>query len=205
MLFYRTIHPETLELLIDIQSRNIFKDLRLVGGTALALQIDHRISNDLDLFGSLKADYISIANELNKIGESKILNRTENINVFSINGIKVDIVNYPYPWLFNEIKEDRIKLADMKDVAAMKLAAITGRGTKKDFIDLFFLLKKFSLKQMLNFYENKYPDGSIFLVLKSLVYFEDAEQDIQPKMFAKINWDNIKKSISENVKGYVNK
>lgn len=66
MLYYRTIHPKTLELLREIQKRNLFKGLRLVGGTALALQIGHRISNDLDFFGSLKADKISITNELNK-------------------------------------------------------------------------------------------------------------------------------------------
>ena len=205
MLYYRTIHPKTLELLREIQKRNLFKGLRLVGGTALALQIGHRISNDLDFFGSLKADKISITNELNKIGKVLILNSTENINIYTVNGIKVDIVNYPYPWLNNEVKKDSLKLADIKDIAAMKLSAITGRGTKKDFIDFYFLLKYFSLEQMLNFYEQKYHDGSIFLVIRSLSYFDDADQDILPKMFTNINWDNIKETISESIKNFVNK
>ena len=204
MLYYRTIHPKALELLIEIQSREMFNGLRLVGGTALALQINHRISNDLDLFGTLKADRISVMNELNEMGKVNILNRTENINVFTLNGIKVDIVNYPYSWLSSEIKEDRIKLADIKDIAAMKLSAITGRGTKKDFIDLHFMLKKFSLEEMLNFYEQKYHDGSSFLVLKSLAYFDDADQDVSPKMFTEINWDTIKETISKSVKNFVN-
>jgi hypothetical protein len=66
------------------------------------------------------------------------------------------------------------------------------------------LLKKYSLEQILNFYDKKYPDGSKFMVIKSLTYFDDADQDVEPKMFARINWDNIKNSISENVKNYVN-
>jgi predicted nucleotidyltransferase component of viral defense system len=205
MLYYRTIYPETLELLIEIQSRKLFKDLRLVGGTALALQINHRMSNDLDLFGSLVADKISVLNELHRIGEVKVLQSTENINIFTLNGIKVDLVNYPYMWLKGEIKKDKIVIANIEDIAAMKLSAITGRGTKKDFIDLYFLLKIFSLQNILDLYDKKYPDGSKFLVLKSLTYFDDADQDVPPKMFKKNNWDNIKETISRSVKNFVNK
>lgn len=87
----------------------------------------------------------------------------------------------------------------------MKLSAITGRGTKKDFIDFYFLLNIFSLEQMLNFYEQKYHDGSIFLVIRSLSYFDDADQDILPKMLTNINWDNIKETISESIINFVNK
>ncbi len=86
----------------------------------------------------------------------------------------------------------------------MKLAAITGRGTKKDFIDIYFLLNRFSFRQMLGFYEQKYHDGSLFMVLKSLSYFEDAEQDIMPKMFNEINWDKVKKKITETIYDYEN-
>ena len=87
----------------------------------------------------------------------------------------------------------------------MKLASITGRGEKKDFIDLYFLLKHFSLKQMLGFYEQKYHDGSIFLVLRSLAYFDDADQDVSPKMFSDLSWDKIKSTISENLKDFIKK
>lgn len=74
-------------------------------------------------------------------------------------------------------------------------AAIIGRGTKKDFIDLFFLLKQFSLKEILDLYLQKYPDGSLFVAMKSLAYFEDAEQDPMPFMFAHVDWDEIKAEI----------
>jgi len=203
MLFFKTIPAQTLELLTKIPKIEIFKNMRLVEGTALALQINHRMSNDLDFFGSLTADKISILNELKKIGQIKTLNSTENINIFLVDNIKVDIVNYPYAWLENEIKENKLRLADIKDIAAMKLSAITGRGTKKDFIDLFFLLKIFSLEQLFDLYENKYPDGSKFLVLKSLTYFDDAEDDIPPKMLTSISWDEVKESIIKNVMDFV--
>ena len=98
MLFYNTIYPETLELLKRIQSENVFSELRLVGGTSLALQIGHRISIDLDLFGSLNTDIIQIDKTLSALGELEVLHRTNNINIYSVDSIKVDIVNYHYPW-----------------------------------------------------------------------------------------------------------
>jgi predicted nucleotidyltransferase component of viral defense system len=203
MLQYKTIDSKTLELLKQIQAVKIFNNLRLVGGTSLALQIGHRISVDLDLFGNLDADRINIVKELQKLGEVKTIHYTDNINIFLVNGIKVDIVNYHYPWLASEIIIDDILLASKKDIAAMKLSAITGRGTMKDFIDLFYLLKQFSLKQIIEFYEQKYIDGSVFLVLKSLSYFDDADKDIMPRMFDNTNWEEIKKYISKELKLYV--
>ena len=205
MLYYRTIDTKTLELLKKIQEIEIFKKLLLVGGTSLALQIGHRISIDIDLFGELNTDRQNIIKELKKLGEVKTIHYTNNINIFTVNNIKVDIVNYSYPWLQNSLQTDNIKLASIIDIAAMKIAAITGRGTMKDFIDLFYLLKQFSLKQILEFYEQKYSDASVFLALKSLTYFNDADLDIMPKMFEQTNWEEIKMEISKQVENYVNK
>ena len=78
----------------------------------------------------------------------------------------------------------------------MKLNAITGRGSKKDFVDLYFLLKDFSLKDIMNLYMQKYPQGSEFLVYKSLTFFEDAESQPMPEMLIPVNWIEIKKLIS---------
>ena len=205
MLYYKTIDAKTLELLKKILAIDIFKELRLVGGTSLALQIGHRISVDLDFFGKLDADEIAIRKALNLIGEVKLIHKTENINIFTIDGIKVDMVNYPYPWLDDVLEEDHLQLAHKKDISAMKLAAILGRGTKKDFIDLFFLLKEYSLSQLIEFYEQKYHDGSVFMVLRSLVYFDDADDELMPKMFEDLDWKLIKKSISEDLKNYIGK
>jgi len=204
MLHYRTIDTKTLELLKNIQEIEVFKKLLLVGDTSLALQIGHRTSIDFDLFGEINIYRNEIIYELNKLGDVKTLHFTNNINIFTINGIKVDIVNYSYPWLQKSLIIDKIKLASIQDIAAMKIAAITGRGTMKDFIVLFYLLQQFSLEQILQFYEQKYSDASIFMALKSLSYFDDANLDIMPKMFDKINWENIKSTIFKKVEEYVN-
>jgi len=205
MLFYQTIDTKTLELLKEIQSVSLFKKLRLVGGTSLALQIGHRISVDLDFFGQLEADKISIINALGEIGKVRSIHHTENINIYTVNDIKVDIVNYPYPWLSKRVIKDKLYLADVEDIAAMKLAAITGRGSKKDFVDIYFLLKRYKLDELLAFYKKKYPEGSIFLVLRSVAYFDDADLELMPKMITPLSWDEVKKTISKTLKEYVSK
>ena len=199
MLFFETVDAETVNLLERLQQLPALSALRLVGGTSLALQIGHRKSIDLDLFGTITADEYEVAEQLEKLGKITILRKSKNINIYLINGIKVDIVNYQYKWLENSMYDSGLILADTKDVSAMKLAAITGRGTKKDFIDLFFLLNKYSLQQMLDFYTQKYNDGSEFLVLKSLSYFEDADLDENPVMLKTLHWDTVKSTISSSL------
>lgn len=202
MLYLETISTSTLGLLIELQKLNSLKDTRLVGGTALSLQFGHRISVDLDLFTyNSEFDFFSVVSEIKRKGFNiEIRKQSANVLISMIENVKVDIVNYPYPWLDEKICQNEIVLATDKDIAAMKLAAITNRGTKKDFIDLYCLLKKYSLKQILSFYSAKYNDSSIFMVLKSLTYFEDAEADILPNILDdKISWENVKKTIIKEV------
>jgi hypothetical protein len=180
-----------------------FKELRLVGGTSLALQIGHRSSIDIDMFGILDTDEFEIDKILNKIGSITVLKKTKNINIYLIDGIKVDLVNYHYPWLGETIIEDNLRLAGTKDLAAMKLAAITGRGTKKDFVDLNFLLQFYSLEEMLGFYKLKYNDASEILALKSLTYFEDADTEEDPRMLMSMNWEKVKDLITISMQKYI--
>ncbi len=176
MLQYQTVDPGTPELLRTLQKISEFSKLRLVGGTSLALQTGHRKSVDIDLFGKIDFENYNILPELKKIGKLVILKQSKNINIFLIDGIKVDFVNDIYDRIDKPVNEDGLILATKKDLAAMKLAAVTERGNKKDFIDICFLSVVFSLKKMPDFYLKKYPDGSQFLVLKSLTYFNDAEK-----------------------------
>jgi len=203
MLHFETVSPTALELLRSLQKIGIFKDLRLVGGTSLALQYGHRKSIDIDLFGLLDADELEITEELNRLGQIHQLQKSKNIFVYLINGIKTDIVRYKYPWLDDVQIIDGISFAGRKDIAAMKLAAITGRGTKKDFIDIWFLLKEFSLQQMMEFYLTKYTDGTEFLVLKSLGYFADADNDPMPVMLSDVEWVPIKDGIKLALTNYL--
>ena len=202
MLQYRTIAPDTLELLKKLSTEKMFSELRLVGGTALALQYGHRSSIDLDFFGKVEADSDSITEMLKTHGELRIYKVSKNINIYSVNGIKVDIVNYSYPWIDEPIVEEGLILASPKDIAAMKINAIEGRGTKKDFIDVNELLKHFTLQQILDFHSEKYPDASVLRSIMSLSYFEDAEEQPMPKMFTSDTWDRIKDNIRHDISLY---
>lgn len=199
MLQYQTIYPATLQLLKDLQSLDLLKECRLVGGTALALQLGHRRSVDLCFFGTVPQTPDELQDLLRENHDVTIVKESKNIHIYLIDGVKVDIVNYKYDWIDTPVEEDGIRLADVKDIAAMKVAAIIGRGTKKDFIDLYFLLRQFSLKELLELYLQKYPDGSLFIALKSLSYFEDAEADPMPVMFEHIEWTDVKSFIRETI------
>ncbi|MBI5370456.1 MAG: nucleotidyl transferase AbiEii/AbiGii toxin family protein [Sphingobacteriales bacterium] len=203
MLYFETVDSPTLELMNKIMSVPLFAPLRLVGGTAMALQTGHRKSVDLDFFGSLVLEETELAETLSSIGTITWLNKLKNIKSLLVNGIKVDFVNYTYPWLDDIVMEGKLRLSSKKDIAAMKLAAVTGRGAKKDFADLFFLLQEYSLAEMIKMYEEKYSDGSVFMVLKSLVYFDDAEADAMPEMLIPAKWPLIKKTIIRHHKEYL--
>ena len=176
-----------------------FSNMRLVGGTALALQIGHRKSIDLDLFGEVNFENLDKITTFKNFGKVTVLSTSKNINIYSIDKVKVDFVNYSYPWLKDQKLIDGIRLADIDDIAAMKLAAITGRGSRKVFIDIYFLLQEYSLRELLGFYKKKYFDASEYLVLKSLTYFDDAEDDLDVNMIEKISWCKIKEYILKSV------
>lgn len=202
MLQFSTIDTTTLELLKKLMCYDEFAQMRLVRGTALALQLGHRKSIDLDFFGKIDFHNIYTAKTFAHFNKVIILKSSKNINIFSIDDVKVDFVNYNYPWLQSELIIDGLRLAGIEDIAAMKLAAITGRGSRKDFIDIYFLLQQYDLKEMVSFYNKKYFDGSEYMVLKSLTYFDDAEKDHDLDMIKNISWTEIKNHILKAVEIY---
>ena len=199
MLQTQTVVPELMELLKKIMSEKLFSDFNLVGGTALSLQIGHRNSVDIDLFGNSEINSEIFVEKLSEFGEVKVSQSTKSILITKINDVKVDFVNYKYSLLTECLPVENIRMLSTKDIAAMKLNAIAGIGSKKDFIDLYFLLNEFSLEEILSFYEKKYNDGSVFMVQKSLTYFEDADIQQQPKMFLDFDWETCKQKIIEEV------
>jgi hypothetical protein len=200
MLHTATVDANTLDFLKLIQANPHFSDTRLVGGTALALQIGHRKSIDLDIFGKINLEPLELTQELQAYGPISMRSASQRIQRLTIRGIQLDIVQYDYPWLDNPVATDGVRLASIRDIAAMKLAAITNRGTKKDFIDLAFLLDRFDLAQMLDLYKRKFKDGECFMVLKSLVFFDDAENDPMPYMLHPIDWEEARQKIVDAVR-----
>jgi predicted nucleotidyltransferase component of viral defense system len=200
MLQRQAVSSQLLELLSSIMQETIFDSFVLVGGTSLALQIGHRVSVDLDFFGQSDIDEGLFLEKLALFGNVQVIKKSANILICSVNGIKVDFVNYRYPWIDEFVVEQSMRLASIKEIAAMKLNAIAGRGSKKDFIDLYYLLQKYNLSQLLDFYKVKYQDGSDFMVLKSLSYFDDADLEQTPLIFQDITWDDIKAEIIVQVR-----
>lgn len=195
MLHQHAVSPKLLELLNNLMQIEVFQNFNLVGGTSLALQIGHRFSIDIDLFGDCEINEIEFNAELSQLGNIQLLKKSKNILIYNIDGIKVDFVNYKYQVLETHKTINSIRMASLEDIGAMKLNAISGRGSRKDFIDLYFLLNYYSLAELITFYNQKYPDGAEFLVLKSLLYFEDAENEEFPKMIIPIDWEELKTKI----------
>ncbi len=201
MLSFGTVEPHTLELLKALTHEPLLSGVRLVGGTSLALQYGHRKSVDLDFFGEIKCDIIDINDMLRSYGRVMPIKETKTICIYKVDGIKIDIVDYSrYPWIDDCIQENDLRLASPKDIAAMKVNAVEGRGSRKDFVDIYFLLKHYSLSEILQFYRQKYPENSFFRALMSLTYFDDAELQMMPVMLSGVSWEEMKKYISMEVK-----
>ena len=202
MLFKNSVSPSILVLLKKLMEIEEFKELRLVGGTALALRLGHRKSVDIDLFGAVNFENIPVDKMFSGFVNHETISRSKYINSFYLENIKVDFVNYYYPWLEDVHREDGIRFAGFRDIAAMKLAAITNRGSRKDFIDLYFLSKMFSFEEMVKLYQKKYTNDSLYMVFKSLSWFGDAEKDQKVEMIQDVPWETVKDTIRKGVINY---
>ncbi len=202
MLHTETVLTSTLDLLKSLQALPQTSTMRLVGGTALALLIGHRKSVDLDLFGSFDAS-TSFRPSLLKCGYSVDGAESGTVQSLRVNDVKVDFVNYPYPWLDEAVREDGVVLAGLEDIAAMKLSAAANRGRKKDFVDMAFLFDKFSLKELFDLYQRKFSVREYSFALRGLTYFDDAEADPMPEMIARMTWAEVKHKIEVTVRQFV--
>ena len=203
MLHTETVEPSTLDLLRRLQRLPDLTSTRLVGGTALALHLGHRKSVDLDMFGTFDP-IVSYRKLLADAGHSVEGAENGTVQSLRVNNVKVDLVNYPYPWLDDAIEEGNIRLAGLRDIAAMKLSAVANRGRKKDFIDVARLLDVFSLDQMLSLYKEKFSVSELSFPLRGLMYFDDAEEDPTPEMLdSNFTWENVKKTVVAATRKYV--
>ncbi len=184
-------------------SIELFKPYYLAGGTALALQIGHRESYDLDLFGKLTIPHELTLEELKKLGEVFVKEQFDNVSRFEVNQIKVDLVKYRYDLLKPLVRTESIRMASIEDIAAMKIYAIISRGAKRDFFDLYTLMEKFSLDEMITLTKIKYPENTELHTIRSLTFFDDAEEEEDPKMFYPVSWESVKDKIKAEIKRIV--
>ncbi len=195
------INNKTKDVFEKIAKSGLGKKFYLAGGTGLAIQLGHRQSIDLDWFSKDAFFNASVKKELASLGDFTLINESEGTINGELDDTRVSFFYYDYDILFPFVEFDGVKIADKKDIAAMKIDAVSSRGSKKDFIDLYFLLKEYSLAELVSFFEKKYVNIKYnkLHILKSLVYFDDAESEPMPIMIKKHDWEEIKEEIRAKV------
>lgn len=202
-MFKRGITESALKALGVIAPAKLGRKFYLAGGTAAALQIGHRLSVDLDYFSAepFGGEEIIEALESEGIAASK-LNPSKGALHCIIAETKVSFLYYQYPLLEPTKRYQETELAPLLDIALMKITAIASRSMKKDFIDLYFILQEISLQFLLDSFPRKYPVEKLdpYHYLRSLTYFDDAENDPMPQMLAACDWQEVKKFLQTSVR-----
>ncbi len=203
-VYQQTLPDQTAKLVSRLNSlKPTFLDqFYLSGGTGLSLQLGHRESEDLDFFSQSEFSPLALQIKLEQFGA---LEKTEiadgTLNTY-LSGVKLQFLYYPYKLLEETTEWSGIKLSSVLDIACTKLQTIGSRGSKKDFIDLFFLFQQFSLTELLEALKRKYPasDYSQTHILKSLTYFADAQDQPMPRMHKNVSWEKVEQKMIEVVK-----
>lgn len=173
----------------------------LVGGTSLSLQMGHRKSIDLDLFSETEFEGSVLLENLGRdFPQIEVLAQAKGTLLTRLQGVKVDFLRFNYRAIRPIKIEDNIRLLTPEDIAPMKLDAIAGRGKKKDFYDLYYLLEKMTLQQMLDLHHQKFNLSTTFHIVKSLTWFEDAEDDDDPVLTGEhVSWSQVQQKITNAV------
>ena len=195
------ISAEAANLLRDLATRDYMPAFYLAGGTALALRLGHRKSIDLDFFSEQTVDENMLLAKVQILpGFSLVAKEPQTLHCH-IHRVKVSFIGHPYPMLAPASIFSGVSVADPIDIACMKLNAIASRGTKRDFIDLYEVVKREGLDALLADFQRKFAQANFNLVhvLKSLVYFADAEKDPSPDMLTPLSWEQVKEYFRTNV------
>lgn len=199
MLHLHAVPEPVAALLARLASRVALSQFALGGGTSLALRFGHRLSVDLDYFTTEEFDPGLLSESLD-LDDMSILTVSKNTLTLVACGVKIDLLRHAYPEVAPIDTIAGHRLISVPDLAAMKLNAIANRGSKKDFYDLSELLHRHTLDEMLGFFSAKYPATDPFAVIRSLAWFEDAEQEPDPIPLNGQIWDDIKSQIIHAVR-----
>lgn len=205
-MYPETLYTKTKQVLDKVKKVQIIEGFYLAGGTGLALQFGHRKSIDLDFFTKTYPKKEILISALAYL-KPKIIQDAPNTLDLTIEGVKVSFLEYKYPLLEKFTEYEGVKVAPPIDIACMKVTAISSRGSKKDFIDLHFILQKYSLEELFTAFNKKYQKVEFqkLHILKSLIYFSDAEADPSPDLIKEVNWNSVKENIAKTVKKYSEK
>lgn len=173
----------------------ISKSWYLAGGSALALQLGHRQSVDLDFYTPESLLAADIAKEIQQLGPfiTTLLEPPHTL-LGTFMEVKFSLFRYAYPLLEEPQLFQQIRIASVQDIAAMKLTAVVGRATKRDYVDLYVITQHYSLETQFEWYEKKYGSlgNNLYSIIKSLSYYDDAEADTFPNMQISLTWETVK-------------
>jgi len=195
--------PEAWDVVRRLRSKASLGEWTLAGGTGLALQLGHRVSRDLDFFRDASFDPGVLASTLSRVASVEVRDRSADTLHATVDGILVSFLRLERPLLYPGIPYRQLLVADPRDVAVMKLVAIGGRGSRKDFIDLHLCLQRIvDLRELFDLSEQRYEglDWNRYHLLKSLTWFEDAEEEPMPTMLAPLTWDQVRSGIVQAVR-----
>jgi len=202
MLYKEVVDESALGLLRSLQSKQYLRGFNLARGTALALFNGYRKSVDIDLFSNFAFDSQQMLENLVQDYDFDLLFSATNTLKGSVRNIKIDIIAHRYRLLEDPNEEENISILSEPDIIAMKLNAISTSGQRaKDFIDIFYLLEKYELGAMLNYYRSKYDQENDMLILKSLIYFDDVDESEWPVLIKEphLKWKDVKSRIEKEV------
>ena len=205
MLHTKAVEPATLELLRNICTEEKLEKFALIGGTNLALRLGHRKSIDLDFFSKDKFNETALDKFIkDKYQEVKTTHLDKQTRQYQVNGIKVEFIRFNYPLLDKIELVEGVRMYSLKDTVAGKLNAITQRGSKKDFYDVYELLKTNSLDEMIGYYKEKFNQDNPVPLIKSLNYYEDAERmGEEVNSLNKTSWKDVKQGIDNRLNEYL--
>ncbi len=186
------VPPNALDVLDRLTAASVLDEFYLAGGTGLALILGHRRSRDFDFFSRNLFDENLLLQRIKS--PLSVTSKASHTLHLDIDGIKVTFLGYTYPLLFPANEFNGVRVADIRDIACMKIDAIASRGAKRDFIDLYTVAQKFGLADLLKLFDQKYASTQYNRVhiLKSLTYFDDAESEPMPDMTTHVTWELVK-------------
>lgn len=184
-----------------LRDAGLLERFYLAGGTGLALQLGHRLSQDLDFFSADLFDEESLLQRLQGFGDLSVVAKAPHTLHTTMQGSRVTFLGYAYPVLFPFASFLEVAVADPRDIACMKVSAIASRGTRRDFVDLYMATQRFGLADILQWCDGKYAQAHYnrLHLLKSLTFFEDAEKDPMPRMLVPLDWDEVKQFFTQEV------
>ena len=207
-MFIHTLTPAAWQLLQRLGQEPWLHEFYLAGGSAAALHLGHRVSVDLDFFTPQEYDPELLSRQLQRVGHLRVQQQNQGTLVGQLSEVQVSYFTYPYPLLEETLSLAKVRVASLLDIALMKLIAIGQRGTKRDFVDLYFICQSgWQLADLLQQIPQKYRTVSYpsYHLLRALAYFEDAERDVSPQMLVEWDWAAVKEFFEGEVRVLVDR